>query len=404
MALRFAARTLGAAALAASSAATAHAANHEWDWTKVHFDAVSCTGPLVRAVLSAEDSHRLGIFAAKMGFFPVDNRPQPECLKTEVWGRPFPNPVGLAAGFDKDAEVVDALFKLGFGFVEVGSITPEPQPGNPKPRVFRLPEIQSVINRCGFNSSGADVAADNLEAFVKSGDRRGPLGINLGKNKTTEDAAADYEVGVAKLGGFGDYIVVNVSSPNTPGLRSLQGKQALEALIKRVQAARAAAGLGDTPILVKVAPDLSATDRADVADVALKTRLDGLIVGNTTLSRPGDAASMRHGDEAGGLSGAALMELSTEVLSDMYVRTGGKVPLVGCGGVSSGADAYAKLRAGASLVQLYTSLAYQGPAVVPAVKAELSALLEADGFASAADAVGADHRVPAKGRSWWRWW
>mmetsp|Transcript_36089 Transcript_36089/g.102165 ORF Transcript_36089/g.102165 Transcript_36089/m.102165 type:complete len:408 (-) Transcript_36089:114-1337(-) len=406
MALRFAVRTVLGAGAVAAGAVTAKAASCDWDWSRLHFDAVSESGPLVRAVLDAETSHALGILSAKMGLFPVDKRPYPKSLQTEVWGKKFPNPLGVAAGFDKDAEVIAPLFKLGFGFVEIGSVTPLPQPGNPKPRIFRLPELKSVINRCGFNSKGADVAAENLKSFAASRDQlpeglSGVLGVNLGKNKATEDAAADYEIGIAKLGEFGDYIVINVSSPNTPGLRTLQGRKELEALIRRVQEQQgkqpwappnSGKTVGSTPILVKIAPDLEDRDRQDIAEVCLKLHVDGLIVSNTTLQRPGEVAQHPVGGEAGGLSGCAMMDLSTEVLRDMYSRTKGRLPIVGVGGVASGEDAYRKIRAGASLVQIYSSFAYQGPAVVPRIKTELAACLARDGFASISDAVGADHR------------
>jgi dihydroorotate dehydrogenase len=291
-----------------------------------------------------------------------------------LWGRRFPNPLGLAAGFDKDAEAVDSLLGLGFGFVEIGSVTPLPQPGNDKPRVFRLPEARAVINRYGFNSQGLDAAAQRLlerrkaldvaaagaapaaagGADAASAPARGLLGVNLGKNKTSTDACADYAAGVAKLARFADYLVVNVSSPNTPGLRALQGRAELDALLRAVHKARAAidwGGVPPPPVVLKIAPDLTPADLADVAAVALARGLDGIIVSNTTLARPPCVTSLPHGNETGGLSGAPLMAPATQVLRDMYRLTKGRVPLIGAGGVSSGADAYAKIRAGASLVQ-----------------------------------------------------
>ncbi|MGE0736207.1 MAG: quinone-dependent dihydroorotate dehydrogenase [Alphaproteobacteria bacterium] len=311
-------------------------------------------------------------------------------LATTVWGKRFANPLGLAAGFDKDAEAMAPMLVMGFGFVEAGSITPEPQPGNPKPRVFRLPEDGAVINRYGFNSKGLANAARNFEEFRARGPATGIVGINLGKNKTTTDAASDYVKGARVLARYADYLVINVSSPNTPGLRALQDKEELRRLVAAV---RAALPQPAPPLLVKIAPDLAEADRRDIAELALAGGLiDGLIVSNTTIARP---ASLRSANksESGGLSGRPLMAPSTEVLREMYRLTGGRLPLIGVGGIASGADAYAKIRAGAALVQLYTAMAYDGPALIPRVKAELATLLKRDGFASVAAAVGADHKA-----------
>jgi dihydroorotate dehydrogenase len=387
--------------------------------TARRFEIASALGPPLRAVLDAEKAHRFGIVAARLGLYPRDPRPDPKILQTKAFGLSFPNPIGLAAGFDKDAECPSAMLGLGFGFVEVGSITPKPQPGNPKPRAFRLEEHGAVINRYGFNSQGVEAAAKRLEAFqaLKKRDpeaaaRQGGLvAVNLGKNKATpeEQAADDYAIGLLTLGKYADFIVVNVSSPNTPGLRALQGRQQLERLLRVVKEARDALPSAPEdgapssggqqapnrprpPLLVKVAPDLTPQDRADVAAAVAAAAIDGIIVGNTTVTRPPSLRGHPHATETGGLSGKPLLELSTSVLADFYRLTEGKVPLVGCGGVSSGSDAYAKIRAGASLVELYTALAYEGPALVPRVKAELAALLERDGFSSVSEAVGADHR------------
>jgi dihydroorotate dehydrogenase len=343
--------------------------------------------------LPPEIAHRLAISTLKMRQRRMGLTSDDPVLRMQIWGRLFPNPIGMAAGFDKDAEVYDALLQAGFGFVEVGSITPEPQPGNPKPRLFRLPQDAALINRMGFNSGGLTRARQHLEK--RRHHRRGIVGINLGKNKAG-DAEQDYSRGVRELAAYADYLVLNVSSPNTPGLRALQSAEALRTLVTAVQRARAdatAAGpSGDSPpLLLKLAPDLTAEDRADVAEVARSAGIDGLIIGNTTTSRPPGL----HGpyiDEAGGLSGAPLLSLSTEVLRDMYRLTGGHIPLIGVGGISSGADAYAKIRAGASLVELYTALVYQGPDLLRRMKQELLQLLRRDGFASLAEAVGADHR------------
>uniref|UniRef100_A0A7S3QMM7 Dihydroorotate dehydrogenase (quinone), mitochondrial n=1 Tax=Dunaliella tertiolecta TaxID=3047 RepID=A0A7S3QMM7_DUNTE len=384
------------------------------------FWLISSMGPAFR-LLDPETTHNLGIEAAKWGLFPKETRPDPAILRTRVWAKDFPNPIGLAAGFDKHAEAVEPLMKLGFGFVEIGSVTPRPQPGNPSPRVFRIKDLSATINRYGFNSLGADAVQDNLTLFAKKARedpaaKPGLLGVNLGKNKSSKDAATDYSIGLTKLSQHADYVVINISSPNTPGLRALQGKKELEALVSQVKGTRDRMRWGPSgppPLVVKIAPDLTQEDKEDIAAVALKYKLDGLIVSNTTITRPGAVAQYPEGKEAGGLSGPPLMDLATDVLADMYRLTGkGKIPLIGCGGVSNGEDAYRKIRAGASLVQLYTALAYAGPGVVPTIKAELARLLERDGFESVAAAVGVDHQPgkryenagPQEGSrgTWWK--
>jgi dihydroorotate dehydrogenase len=346
--------------------------------------------------LPPEIAHRLAISALKMRQRRMGLTSDDPVLRMQIWGRLFPNPIGMAAGFDKDAEVYDALLQAGFGFVEVGSITPEPQPGNPKPRLFRLPQDGALINRMGFNSRGLTLARQHLEK--RRHQRHGIVGINLGKNKTG-DAEHDYSRGVRELAACSDYLVLNVSSPNTPGLRALQSADALRTLVAAVQRARTdAAPAGPSgelpPLLLKLAPDLTAQDRTDIAEIVLSAGIDGLIVGNTTTSRP-PGLHGPHIDEAGGLSGTPLLSLSTAVLRDMYRLTGGRIPLIGVGGISSGADAYAKIRAGASLVQLYTALVYEGPDLLRRMKQELVQLLRRDGFANLAAAVGADHRIGA---------
>ncbi|MBI3452861.1 MAG: quinone-dependent dihydroorotate dehydrogenase [Rhodospirillales bacterium] len=338
--------------------------------------------------LDPETAHGLTLRALKTGLAPRVRLADDPILGQRLWGREFSNPVGLAAGFDKNAETPDALLGLGFGFVEIGSVTPRPQPGNPRPRLFRLLEDRAVINRMGFNSKGLEAARTRLAARR----RRGIVGINLGKNKDTEDAAADYVRGVEGLAPFADYLVCNVSSPNTPGLRALQGRVALADLVARVQTALARVMPNNAPpLLLKIAPDLTADDRRDIAEVALAAGVSGLIVSNTTVARPVELASP-YRDEAGGLSGRPLFGPSTEVLRDMYRLTGGKLPLIGVGGIAGAQDAYAKIRAGASLVQLYTALVYRGPGLVGEITRGLTALLRAAGFASLADAIGADHR------------
>ncbi|AED93149.1 Dihydroorotate dehydrogenase (quinone) [Arabidopsis thaliana] len=379
------------------------------------FNATKVVNPFF-ALLDAEFAHKLAVSAAARGWVPREKRPDPAILGLEVWGRKFSNPIGLAAGFDKNAEATEGLLGMGFGFVEVGSVTPVPQEGNPKPRIFRLSQEGAIINRCGFNSEGIVVVAKRLGAQhgkrmlaetsatssspsddVKPGGKSGPgiLGVNLGKNKTSEDAAADYVQGVHNLSQYADYLVINVSSPNTAGLRMLQGRKQLKDLVKKVQAARDEMQWGDEgppPLLVKIAPDLSRGELEDIAAVALALHLDGLIISNTTVSRPDAVSNNPVATETGGLSGKPLFALSTNMLRDMYTLTRGKIPLIGCGGVSSGEDAYKKIRAGATLVQLYTGFAYGGPALIPQIKEELVKCLERDGFKSIHEAIGADHR------------
>jgi len=340
--------------------------------------------------LDAETAHNLALWA--LGNRLVNGAPYADTvLESTVFGKRFANPIGLAAGFDKDARVPMQALALGFGFVEIGSVTPRPQPGNPKPRLFRLAEDEAVINRMGFNSGGADNVARNLERLPPA-PRPGVLGVNLGKNKETEDAAADYETGIAKLARFADYLVVNVSSPNTPGLRALQDKGELTALIVRVKTALAAAcPTGTPPLLVKVAPDLTDEDIADIAAVAVEQKLDGLICSNTTIARPMSLKSALK-TETGGLSGKPLFKPSTDILRAFSKATNGAVPLIGVGGILSGADAYEKIRAGASLVQIYSGLVYEGPSLAGRACRALAGLLKRDGFRTVSEAVGADNR------------
>ncbi len=340
-------------------------------------------------LLPPETAHGLALAALKAGLVPGDAAPDDPRLRVEAFGLGFANPIGLAAGFDKNAEAWRPAARLGFGFVEVGSVTPQPQSGNPKPRLFRLTGDRAVINRMGFNNAGVAAMAQRL-AGRKKGDTI--LGINLGKNKTTADAAADYEIGATQLGPLADYVVINVSSPNTPGLRALQGRVPLEDLVGRTHRALAAAcGGNPPPLLLKIAPDLADQDLEDIAAVALQGALAGLIVTNTTIARP-EGLDPRHAGEAGGLSGRPLFAPSTEILRRMYRLTEGRLPLIGVGGVASGADAYAKIRAGASLVQLYSALVFEGPGLVRRIKRELLACLERDGLPSVSAAIGLDHR------------
>ena len=331
--------------------------------------------PLLFA-LDPERAHGLTLAALRLGLLPAA-APDDPILRTNVAGLDLPNPIGLAAGFDKNAEVPDAMLRLGFGFVEAGTVTPLAQAGNPRPRIFRLVEERAVINRLGFNNAGLEAAA--LRLRQRRG-RPGIVGANIGANKDSVDRAADYVTGVRACAAVASYLTVNISSPNTPGLRALQDRAALADLITQVLAARGAVA---TPVFVKVAPDLMPPEIDDIARVALDLGLDGLIVSNTTLGRDGVAST-----EAGGLSGAPLFALSTAILRSFRTATGGALPLIGVGGVSSGEQAYAKLRAGASAVQLYTALIYEGPGVVQRIKRELAELLRRDGFGSVAAAVG----------------
>lgn len=340
--------------------------------------------PLLRR-LDPERAHCLTLLGLRMGLGPRDTVPDPPALATEIAGLSFPNPIGLAAGFDKDAEVFTAMLKAGFGFAEAGTVTPNPQAGNSKPRIFRLAEDRAVINRLGFNNGGLDGYASRLAARDTSA---GIVGANIGRNKDSRDAIADYVAGAKRVAPFCDYLTINVSSPNTPGLRALQSKAALAELVAAVQDALAGAKAAP-PLFVKIAPDLTGADKEDIAEIALASGIAGLIVSNTTIDRPDDLKS-RHKSEEGGLSGAPLFAPSTSVLAEMYARCQDRLPLIGVGGVASGADAYAKIRAGASLVQLYTALVYRGPALIGAIKRDLAACLERDGFARVADAVGAD--------------
>lgn len=340
--------------------------------------------PIVRWI-EAETAHGLAIWALKNNLVPrdlhaTDATPMLEC---EVFGRKFANPVGLAAGFDKNAEVPNRMLDQGFGFVEIGSVTPEPQPGNPKPRLFRLYSDRAVINRMGFNNEGAAVVAARLRRRA----RKGVLGANLGKNKYAPDAAEDYVKGVKALGPYADYLVVNVSSPNTPGLRALQGRDPLQKLLVAVQGARDEFAPG-VPVLLKVSPDLTDEDKADISAVVMALGLEGMIVSNTTIDRPVGLNSYDQ-SEIGGLSGPPLMASSTKVLADFYRLTGGKIPLIGVGGIMSGKDAYEKILNGASLVQLYSALVYHGPGLVQEIKEDLERRLRLDGFANVSDAVGA---------------
>ncbi|NNC72342.1 MAG: quinone-dependent dihydroorotate dehydrogenase [Sphingomonadaceae bacterium] len=326
--------------------------------------------------LDAERAHRLTINALKAA--PIGSPPR--SLKVSLAGIEFPNPVGLAPGFDKDAEVHAEMLGLGFGHVEIGTVTPRPQPGNPKPRLFRLVEDEAVINRMGFNNEGQSEARKRL---AKRDRTRGIVGINIGANKDSQDRIADYAKGVEAMAPLADYLTVNISSPNTPGLRALQDEGALTGLLDRVFGAR---GNDGPPVFLKLAPDLEPADIDAIARIAHDTQLAALIIGNTTITRP--PLTSRHADEAGGLSGAPLAPLARQRLADFRKATGGEIPLIAVGGIDSAEEAWARIRAGASLVQLYSALVYHGPGLARRMVRELDRMRERDGFGSIADAVG----------------
>ena len=342
--------------------------------------------PLLRPLLFALDperAHRLTIAGLKMRGVPPSQAPKSSLLATRIAGIDFSNPIGLAPGFDKDAEVFAQSLSLGFGFVEVGTLTPRPQPGNPKPRLFRLTEDRAIINRMGFNNQGQAAALTRLRDRFR---KLGVVGVNIGANKENaggDAAIADYVFGVRTMAEVADYLTINISSPNTPGLRDLQDEGALNALLSAVNEARGA----KPPIFLKVAPDLEPTEIDAIAKAAIDHKIDGLIVGNTTVSRPDDLQS-EFRIEAGGLSGAPLRDLAMQRLRDFRKATGGALPLISVGGIESGPDVYDRIRAGASLVQLYTALVYQGPGLVQAMLWEVQDCLEAEGFSSITEAVG----------------
>jgi len=343
--------------------------------------------PLMRA-LDPEDAHALTIKALR--FMPLARpAPEPKELSVRAFGLNFPNPVGLAAGFDKNAQVPDALLRLGFGFVEVGTVTPRAQAGNPRPRLFRLEADEGVINRLGFNNEGGAVALARLAARAGNG---GIVGVNIGANRDSPDRAGDYVQLIETFAAIASYFTVNVSSPNTPGLRDLQQASALDDLLARVIDARERVHphAGPAPVLLKIAPDLTLPDLDDVVGIARKHRVDGMIVGNTTIARPGSLRERGKAGEAGGLSGRPLFKLSTRMLAETFVRTESAFPLIGVGGIDSSATAIAKIKAGATLLQLYTGLVYRGIGLVTEIKADLVAALRRGHRNSLASMIGSD--------------
>jgi dihydroorotate dehydrogenase len=349
------------------------------------FDAFSL--PLLRW-FDPEDSHRLAIQGLRL-LPPVRPRPDNAKLAVRAFGLNFPNPIGMAAGFDKNGEVPDALLRLGFGFVEIGTVTPKPQSGNPRPRVFRLERDEGVVNRLGFNNDGAEAVLRRLASRAHHG---GIVGINVGANKDSPDRVADYVKLIETFAPVASYFTVNVSSPNTPGLRNLQHAAALDDLLAKVIDARERVrkNAGDSPVLLKIAPDLSLAELDDVVQIARSRRVDGMIVANTTLARPSTLREQTRAKEQGGLSGRPLFRLSTRMVAETYVRVEGAFPLVGVGGIDTGGAALTKIRAGASLIQLYSSLVFKGLGLVDDIKRDLASTLLRTGRDSLSEIVGAD--------------
>lgn len=344
---------------------------------------ISDAGAAALRRLDPEQAHQLAIKSLALAPLPRPPVDDP-ILGTTLAGLALPNPVGLAAGLDKNGEALRGLSRLGFGFVECGSVTPRAQAGNPQPRLFRLTEDRAVINRMAFNNAG-------LDAFAARLDRRPRdviVGANLGANKDAEDKAADYVAGLTRLAGRASYFTVNISSPNTPGLRALQGRDQLDDLLGRIDAARPATGTARAPVFLKIAPDLIADEISMIVEASLAHRIDGLIVSNTTLERPETLRSPQ-ARETGGLSGAPIRPFAEKALRAAAEAAGGRLPLIAVGGIDSGAEAYARIRLGASAVQLYSALIYEGPGLVARIKRDLAARLRADGFSTLAEAIGA---------------
>lgn len=331
--------------------------------------------------LPPEAAHKLTLSFLKTGLVPHQKMPVHYALKTSVAGITFDHPLGMAAGFDKNAETMPALLKAGFAAVEVGTVTPEPQSGNPKPRIFRDVKSGSVINRMGFPSKGSDIVRHNLALF-RQHYPDAVIGVNIGMNRDTTNPAEDYSFLTAQFEKLANYLVINISSPNTAGLRDLQYGQKLDQLLAQVQTVPRRC-----PLFLKIAPDLTLEQKETIADYVLQRGIDGLVISNTTLTRPKDLPE-RYRQQAGGLSGLPLQFLSTRVIADMYRLTEGRVPIIGAGGIACAQSAYEKIRAGASVLQLYTALVYQGYGVLPVILDELASLLHRDGFSHISDAVG----------------
>lgn len=338
--------------------------------------------------LAPESAHNAAIKLLSCGLMPRQKPVKSDLLSSSVFGVEFKNPIGMAAGFDKNASAIDGLFSQGFGFVEVGTSTPKPQYGNPKPRIFRLHEDSAIINRLGFNNKGSDVFVSNLKCRKSAG----VVGVNIGKNKDTQDAASDYLYMMEKTYGLGDYFTINISSPNTPGLRGLQSKDELGSLLNQIMQKReelVKIHKLTMPILVKIAPDNTEEQYEDIAKIALEYKVDGLIISNTTIGCR-DALTSRFANETGGLSGKPAFEISTKALQNVYKETKGKVPIIGVGGILSAEDAYIKIKSGASLVQVYSALIYEGFELVSEINEGLIKLIKMDGFDNISQAIGAD--------------
>ena len=345
-----------------------------------------------------ETAHNLTITALKYGLIPANTAYKSERLKTDVCGLSFDNPVGLAAGFDKNGESIAGIFKLGFGMVEIGTVTPKPQDGNPKPRIFRDSKSHSVINRMGFPNAGLETFLENVSAYrEKYGTAQGILGINIGMNKDQAVPEEDYVYLIEKVSDYADYLTVNVSSPNTPGLRDLQAPEHLEPLLKTLVKIRDTQST-KPPLFVKLAPDLIDKQLEDIVPVLLSTKVDGCILTNTTLERP-ETLPEEFRSEKGGLSGALLKKSSTDIIAKVYKLTKGKLPLIGVGGIESGQDAFDKIKAGASLVQLYTGLVYHGPALPVEICKKLDDLLDINGYSDVQAAVGTAHKEGKNNRN-----
>jgi len=347
--------------------------------------------------LDAETAHNLTLQALQRGLVPPVARVVNPALETMLWDRRFLNPVGLAAGFDKNAAVIGPMLKMGFGFVEAGTVTPKPQDGNPRPRVFRDRDSESVINAMGFPNGGMHVFKENFEKFISQKPvPPGMVGINIGMNKGQSEPARDYRILIRTLGPLADYLTVNISSPNTPGLRDLQKRENLLPLLSELMEERTkSCGAHPPPLLLKLAPDLDEAQQEEIAKTVLWSGIDGVILSNTTISRP-EHLPAPFLARKGGLSGRPLKDKATSIIRNFYRLTEGRLPIIGLGGISSAADAYEKIRAGASMVQIYTALVYQGPGLVAEINNGLLACLKRDGFKTISEAVGADHRQAAK--------
>lgn len=342
--------------------------------------------------MDPETAHGLTIQSLRLGLYPRPKTIEPYSMRVKLWGLEFPNPVGLAAGFDKNAAVIAPILNMGFGFTEVGTVTPKPQAGNPRPRVFRDTKNQAVINRMGFPNQGLESFKENIK-FYRRKKLRGIVGLNIGMNKDQTEPALDYTLLIKELGLFADYFTINISSPNTPGLRNLQSRENLMPLIEAIKLSRKdfCNGAKMPAILVKLAPDLTDDQQIELAQAAIDSGIDGLILTNTTLERP-DLLDPEFKLEKGGLSGAPVRDKSTAIIHNFYKLTKGKIPIIGAGGISSAQDAYDKIKAGASLVQLYSALVFQGPSLPQDINQGLIKLIKHDGFEHITQAIGAAHK------------